>query len=478
MAGVLDEIVAAKRVAVKQRMTERPLSQLQERLSTDAPGLPPRGLARALRQGPTGLILECKRRAPSAGILCPGRYDPALIAGLYQDVASAISVLTDEPYFGGELAHLTAVSRAVPLPVLCKDFVVEPYQITEARLHGADAILLMCSVLDQPCLLRCLETTRELGMDALVEVRDDDELARAIDASAELIGINNRCLRTLEVTLEITERLAPRVPGGVTLVSESGILGHGDLRRLRSLVDGFLVGTAMMRHPAPRRAARQLAFGRVKICGLTREQDARDAWRLGATWGGMILAPESPRALSLAQAGVLRRSCPQLHWAGVFVNEPPERVVHAAVELELDAVQLHGEEPPKVVTAIREQLPQGCEVWKARRVRDALPQLDRLEETRVLLETHAPGQRGGTGKSFDWSLLDRLSDSDRGRLILAGGLRPQNAAAADAYGLWALDVSSGVEELPGKKSRDKLAHLFAVLRGKGRSDDDDQPTTE
>jgi indole-3-glycerol phosphate synthase/phosphoribosylanthranilate isomerase len=468
MAGVLDEIVAAKRAAVDERRAARPLAALEEQLDTTPPGRP-RGLARALRQGPTGLILECKRRAPSAGLLRPGVYDPAHIASLYRDVAGAISVLTDEPYFGGALAHLQAVSRAVQLPVLCKDFVVEPYQVLEARLHGADGILLMCAVLDQPGLKSCLEATRALGMDALVEVRDDEELERALDAGAELIGINNRCLRTLEVSLETTERLASRVPRDVTLVSESGILNHGDLRRLRPLVDAFLVGTAMMRHPAPGRAARQLAYGRVKVCGLTREEDARDAWRLGATWGGLILAPESPRAVSLTQAGSLRRSCPQLRWAGVFVNEPAERVVRAAVELELDAVQLHGEEPAEEVAAIRARLPQICEVWKAHRVRDRLPPLDRPEETRVLLDTHVPGRRGGTGRSFDWGLLAGLSPTDRERLVLAGGLRPENIDEADARGVWALDVSSGVEELPGKKSRDKLAQLFAALRGRGRS---------
>jgi indole-3-glycerol phosphate synthase/phosphoribosylanthranilate isomerase len=474
MAGVLDEIVAAKRAAVSERRAARPLAALEEQLGTEPPGSP-RGLARALRRGQTGLILECKRRAPSAGLLRPGCYDPAHIAGLYREVASAISVLTDEPYFGGELAHLQAVSRAVPLPVLCKDFVVEPYQVLEARLHGADGILLMCSVLDQPGLERCLAATRALGMDALVEVRDDEELDRALDAGADLIGINNRCLRTLEVSLETTERLAPRVPPDVTLVSESGILGHGDLRRLRPLVDAFLVGTAMMRHPAPGRAARQLAFGRVKVCGLTREQDARDAWRLGASWGGLILAPESPRAISLAQAEALRGSCPQLRWTGVFVNEPAERVVRAAVELELDAVQLHGEEPSEEVAAIRRRLPGSCEVWKARRVGDGLPPLDRPEETRVLLDTHVPGRRGGTGRSFDWSLLEGLSRRARQRLVLAGGLHAGNIAAADAHDVWALDVSSGVEDLPGIKSRDKLEQLFAALRGKGRSHD--QPTT-
>jgi indole-3-glycerol phosphate synthase/phosphoribosylanthranilate isomerase len=377
-------------------------------------------------------------------------------------------VLTDEPYFGGQLDHLTAVSRAVPLPVLCKDFVVDPYQVYEARLYGADAILLMCSVLDQTGLIRCLAAARELGMDALVEVRHDEELDRALDAGAEIVGINNRCLRTLEVTLETTERLAPRVPRGVTLVSESGILGHDDLRRLRPLVDGFLVGTALMRDPAPERAARRLAFGRVKICGLTREQDARDAWRLGASWGGLILAAESPRALSPERASTLRRSCPQLRWAGVFVDQAPEQVARAAVELELDAVQLHGDEPPAEVAALRTRLPPTCDLWKAYRVRDVLPRLDPIEGTRVLLDTHSSGGRGGTGERFDWSLLAGLSERARGRLILAGGLRPENVTAAEAHGVWALDVSSGVEDLPGKKSRDKLTHLFAALRGSPR----------
>jgi indole-3-glycerol phosphate synthase/phosphoribosylanthranilate isomerase len=359
----------------------------------------------------------------------------------------------------------------VSIPVLCKDFVVDPYQVYEARRHGADAILLMASVLKQAELIRCLQVAGKLTMDALVEVRDIKELARALDAGAMLVGINNRDLDTLQVNLETTERLAPRVPCSVTLISESGIRDHKDLRRLSPLVDGLLVGSAMMRHPSPERAARQLAFGRIKICGLTRRRDARQAWQLGATWGGLILAPESPRALSQDRAAALRRSCPELRWAGVFVNESPRAVVRAAKALQLDAVQLHGEEPPDHVAAIVERLPTGCEVWKACRVLGRLPRMEQTDARRILLDTHSDKRRGGTGSTFDWSLLHGMTCSERRRIILAGGIGPDNVAEADARELWALDVNSGVEDAPGKKSRPKLDLLFSKLRGERRSDD-------
>lgn len=467
--SVLERIIAAKREAVAQRRTSRPLERLREGLEPTT-----RSLRQALAAAPCGFILECKHRAPSGGVL-RAAYDPAALARSYAEVANAISVLTDEPFFGGNLAHLAQVRAAVTLPVLCKDFVVEPYQLYEARRYGADAVLLMLSVLDDRLLRECLALAAGLGMDALVEVRDEAELARALDAGATLIGINNRDLATLEVRLETTERLAPRVPAGVTLVAESGIRARADVQRLRPFVDAFLVGSSLMRRSDLGRAARELAYGRFKVCGLTRVEDARAAWQAGASWGGLIFAPQSPRCLTLAQAAALREAVPELHWAGVFVDADPATVVTQATTLALDAVQLHGNEPPELLSALRGTLPTDCALWKAVGVPVAgptinaatLPSAAALGADRVLLDSQRGGQRGGTGTSFDWRGLAALPAALRAELLLAGGLGPSNLAEAEALGLWALDLNSGVEDAPGHKSQAKLAHCAAMLRAAG-----------
>src|SRR5437660_798827 len=165
-----------------------------------------RSLARALRAGHTGFIMECKHASPSAGVLRPD-FDPVAIARAYAPIADAISVITDKPYFQGSLEYLRAVREAVDLPVLCKDFVVDPYQVYEARHYGADALLLMLSVLEDREFQQCMAVAEALDMDVLAEVHDEHELERAVRLGARLIGINNRDLRTLQVDLAVTERL-------------------------------------------------------------------------------------------------------------------------------------------------------------------------------------------------------------------------------------------------------------------------------
>ena len=455
----LEKIVAHKRRLVAARKAHTPLTEI-------GAGLAPsdRDFRAALAAPRTGFILECKRASPSAGRICED-YDPAKSATRYAAVADAISVLTDERFFEGSLAHLRAVREAVSLPVLCKDVVVDPYQVHEARLHGADAVLLMLSVLDDETYGACREAARRLGMTALTEVHDADELARAGDLGADPVGINNRNLRTLEVDLGVTERLAGGLRPGVVAIAESGVGGHRDVLRLRHLVDGFLIGSRLMRSTSPAHAARAVVHGRVKVCGLTRPADASAVWHAGATHGGLIFAPESPRRVSSAEATAVQSGAP-LCWIGVFVNAPAGEVARLAGRHTLAAVQLHGEESPRYVHTLRGQLPTGCEIWKAARIRDAVPPVSETAADRLVLDTHRPGRRGGTGERFDWSLLD--DHPQRDRMILGGGLTPQVAASADSLGAWALDVCSGLESAPGIKDHNELRRFFGALRGAGR----------
>ena len=459
--SVLAGIIEQRRRDVAARRRQRPLSRVEREVRDE-----PRSLAAALARRGRRFILEIKRGSPSEGIL-RSRFDPAAIAREYDGVADAISVLTEPHVFGGSPDHLRVVREQTSRPVLCKDFVVEPYQVIEARAAGADAILLMLSVLDDSEYRECKAAAWDAGMEVLTEVHDEAELARAITLEAAVIGINNRDLRTLATDLTVTERLAPLVPRGRLVVSESGIGTRSDVERLSRCARAFLVGSRLMRAPDAGLAARRLIHGDVKVCGLTRPEDARAAYRAGATMGGLVFAPESPRRVDERRAAEIRESAP-LTWVGVFVNEHPELIAAIAGRLRLAAVQLHGEESAAVVSTLRPQLPEGCEIWKAIRVRDRLTAPTLADTTahgdvdRLVLDGYEPAQRGGTGWRFDWSVLEPVAD--RSRIVLAGGLAADNARRALALGCGVLDVSSGVESAPGIKDSERLAGFVDALR--------------
>ena len=209
--------------------------------------------------GRVNVIAECKRRSPSKGVLA-AEYDPAVIARHYErGGAAAISVLTEPTFFDGALEHLTAVRHAVALPLLRKDFIVDDYQLFEARACGADAILLIVAALEQAALVRLQVRAWELGLAALVEVHGEEELARAVDSGARVIGVNNRNLRTLRVDVDGSYRLAARVPSWVIAVSESGLHSRADLERLAAAgYRAFLIGERFMTDPDPARAIGEL----------------------------------------------------------------------------------------------------------------------------------------------------------------------------------------------------------------------------
>ena len=254
---ILDRIIAETKAETARRRRMTPLRALAEAAQA-AP--PPRSLAGRLGAGGTvSLLAEVKRKSPSKGVL-RADFDPAALARAYAKAgADAISVLTDGPFFGGGLDHLRAVREAVPLPVLRKDFIVDPYQVAEARAAGADAVLLIVGALPRRRLDDLLAEVHAWGMDALVEVHTEAELERALAAGARLVGINNRDLHTFETSLEVTMRLAGQVPDDVTLVSESGIRSREDVQRLAAAgVDAILVGERLVTDADPLRAARSL----------------------------------------------------------------------------------------------------------------------------------------------------------------------------------------------------------------------------
>ena len=260
---LLHTIVAATQQITETRRAQEPVTALEQR----ALARTPRGDRFEAALGTSGrvnVIAECKRRSPSRGVLAP-QYDPVAIARKYEaGGAAAISVLTEPTFFDGALAHLTAVREAVNVPLLRKDFVVDDYQLLEARAAGADAILLIVAALEQSALVRLQSRAWELGLAALVEVHDEEELSRAVDSGARLIGVNNRNLRTLAVDVSASDRLAAKLPAGVVGVSESGLQTRGDLERLAAAgYRAFLIGERFMTDADPARAIADLIGARV-----------------------------------------------------------------------------------------------------------------------------------------------------------------------------------------------------------------------
>jgi indole-3-glycerol phosphate synthase len=251
---VLDRILAETRRAVERRRRERPLGPIEPA----DPGAP-RRFREALSAPGIGVIAEFKRRSPSAGSLHASPDLGAIVSAYERGGAVAASILTEEPNFGGSLDDLRAARRACGLPLLRKDFILDPYQLQEARGAGADAVLLIAAALDDERLAALHATAGELGLDVLVEVHDAGELARAGEVGAEIIGVNNRDLRDFSVDLGRTAELMDRMPPGAIVVSESGIGAAAQLEALEQLgVHAVLVGETLMRAPDPAAAIRDL----------------------------------------------------------------------------------------------------------------------------------------------------------------------------------------------------------------------------
>ena len=256
MAEFLATIVDHVRSQLERRRREMPASVLHERPLFQTPT---RGFAKSLAGASRRIIAEVKRASPSKGLIRES-CDPVAIAKDYASHgASAISVLTEERFFQGSLLYLEQIRTAVNLPLLRKDFIIDPYQVTEARSYGADAVLFIAALLDPGLLKDLCEQATALSLDALVEVHSEEELNAAVLAGARLVGINNRDLKTFEVNLTTTEKLAPLVPNGMPAVCESGIESVEQIRRVEKLgIHVFLIGESLMRAAQPGKKLRQL----------------------------------------------------------------------------------------------------------------------------------------------------------------------------------------------------------------------------
>jgi indole-3-glycerol phosphate synthase/phosphoribosylanthranilate isomerase len=483
MPTILEKIVVEKRKELEAQKAQVSQSQLEQRIKAQPM---PLNLSGALMGDRVRLIAEVKKASPSRGLLTPN-FDPMALATTYvNNGAAAISVLTD-PRFQGTPEHLIAVKEATKtrrVPVLRKDFIFDSYQVMEARAWAADALLLIVAILSAQQLKDLLRLCQRFWLQTLVEVHNEAELEQALQAGAEIIGINNRDLHTFKTDLAVTERLVPKVPRGKIIVSESGIFTAQDVTQLRGLrVNAVLVGEALVTSQDTPAKVRELAgqpveaspVVKVKICGLMRAEEAIVAARAGADFLGVVFVPGRRRRVSAQQARAVvdavrataQASMPKL--VGLFADQPLDEVNHTIEETGLDTAQLCGKESLDYSRQIKADVikvfhvPAGADSETASRdlYQRMRPYLQAGHT--VTLDRMVEGLQGGTGESFDWNIASKIAAAGH-RFILAGGLTPGNVSKAIAAAHpWGVDVSSGVET-NGAKDHDKIQRFVKEAR--------------
>jgi indole-3-glycerol phosphate synthase/phosphoribosylanthranilate isomerase len=476
----LSEIVEVKRQRVAAAKARLPLERVREAAQRARLGTAHHGLAHALNDSSRpNIIAEFKRRSPSKGKINE-HAEAATVAKMYESGgAAAISVLTEEDYFDGSLQDLRNARTSTSLPILRKDFIFDEYQVYESAAAGAQALLLIVAALDDDNLERLRKLAEdELGLDALVEVHTKPELDRAIKCGARLIGVNNRNLRTFEVSTETSVLLARAAPHDAILVSESGLTPN-EVRRLRVVgYKGFLVGEALMRSSDPVQAVRDF-IGKpeplpartvfTKICGITNLDDARAAIDAGADMLGFNFYRPSPRFIEPAAARDIIRATKSserpVKFVGVFVNESIRQVTRITTETHLDGIQLHGDESAEFCAEIK----HGAFNPFVIKVILSGPQVDfsKFEQYTVdafMVDAHHSRLRGGTGRTADWSMA-REAAKRLPRVFLAGGLSPENVSEGiTTVRPYAVDACSCLETSPGKKDHARMKQFVAAVR--------------
>ncbi|MEJ6014069.1 bifunctional indole-3-glycerol-phosphate synthase TrpC/phosphoribosylanthranilate isomerase TrpF [Corynebacterium sp. H127] len=441
---VLDDIVAQRRThmaAIAQLVAGKVLIP-----ST-------RSLEEALAQPGPQFIMECKSASPSLGQI-RGDYRPRELAEVYSRYAAGISVLCEPEWFHGDYAHLAAVAASTHLPVLCKDFIVDEVQIRAARYFGADAVLLMLSVLNDAEYRALATAAADLGLDVLTEVVSESEAQRANELGARIVGINHRDLSDLSIDLGRSARLAPLLDASV-VIGESGIRSNATIRAM-GFLDGFLVGSHLSGSSDVEDAVRALVYGEHKVCGLTRPEDAQAAFAAGARYGGVIQVADSPRNVSRETVESIMAAEPGLHYVAVSRTLDFDPTGFSAVQLHSTNGTLAEE---------REMIAQaratGLQVWRAiDMTQEAGPMLALAlagDVDKLVLDTGS----GGTGRTFDWSAIPAEVKS---KSLLAGGLTPGNLVAALQVEAAGLDLNSGFEFEPGHKDAAALVAAFHTIK--------------
>ncbi|HEX3420122.1 MAG TPA: indole-3-glycerol phosphate synthase TrpC [Candidatus Udaeobacter sp.] len=510
MANILSEIVDRKREVVARLRANRAIQGFRDRALGVRTNATPHRLLRALESnsGGVNIIAEFKRRSPSAGTIRNDLSATNVATRYERGGACAISVLTDEQYFGGSILDLAAIRATTILPLLRKDFIIDEIQIYEAAAAGADAVLLVVAALDEAALAKLRATAEdELGLDAVIEVHTSEELRRAVTAGATIIGVNNRDLRTFRTSLDTGKRLIAEAPHDRIMISESGLQDPISLRHLRALgFRGFLIGEALLRAPDPEAALRELLAkaadqdavqtgcthrpvagpdgfptGRsavatvhrlnriqIKICGVTNEHDARVCVELGADMIGFNFYPKSPRYVEPMVVRRIVDALPaEICAVGVFVDPDPVEIRKVAKTAGVRCIQLHGHATPESCSELALEFrvirALSTDAQFEPEHAAAFPHCD------VLIDAYHPELWGGTGQTCDWSAARAATPYTR-FLVLSGGLNARNVGQAiTAVTPHAVDVCSGLESAPGVKDHGALREFIVAVRAAERA---------
>ncbi|AIT62097.1 bifunctional indole-3-glycerol-phosphate synthase TrpC/phosphoribosylanthranilate isomerase TrpF [Corynebacterium doosanense] len=422
-------------------------------------------------RGLNRFIMECKSSSPSLGMIRE-HYEPGAIARVYSRYASGISVLCEPDRFGGDYDHLATVANSTHLPVLCKDFIVDEIQVHAARYFGADAILLMLSVVSDEEYRSLSDEATRLGMDVLTEAITEEEVQRALRLGPKIVGINHRNLHDLSIDLSRSKTLTVNIPDDVVVVSESGIRDSETVRRLGGHSNGFLVGSQLTGQPDVDRAARELVYGPNKVCGLTSWSAAQAARAAGAVYGGLIFDPSSRRNVSRETAASIIAREPDLAYVAVSRETSgwAERLVDG-----IHALQIHSpyqgsiDAELKLIANVRQQVGEGVEIWRAVSMTgEQGPDVAKhLAESGAVTRLVLDAGDGGTGTSFDWNTIPAEVKT---MSLLAGGISPGNIRDALAAGCAGVDLNSGVEypagagAWAGHKDTGALTDIFQTIR--------------
>ena len=482
---ILDKIIEATKIRVAQeKQIESPEAVKAAALALPSDtGFP---FEAALRQQDFNFICEVKKASPSKGIIAED-FPYLDIAKEYEVAgAAAISVLTEPDFFKGDKKYLQEIASTVKIPVLRKDFIIDEYQIYQAKVWGASAILLICACLDVPTLTKFRELADSLGLSSLVEAHDEHEVQMAIDCGARIIGVNNRNLKDFTVDVQNSVRLRNLVQDDVIFVSESGLETPEDIQVLRDNNIGVaLMGETFMRSP---NKVEKLAYlygstyytPKIKMCGISKVETILAIVDAKPDYMGLVFAP-SKRQVTVDQAKILvselhkqyanRYNRNVIQWSndvvqefiktvGIFVNETLDNLVTIATEVNLDVVQLHGDEDEAFIQSLKGRT--NVEIWKAVQIRsaaDAEAWIDSSADM-LLFDAYHKDERGGTGEVFDWSCLDEFERP----FMLAGGIDSTNVARAirtvRPYGI---DISSGIET-DGVKDDEKIKAFTNIVR--------------
>ncbi len=514
---ILDKIVAATEKRVYDAKDNLPLSELQQQVER-MPITKDFLFEQALQELDFNFICEVKKASPSKGIIAED-FPYLEIAKEYEMAgAAAISVLTEPDFFLGSPQYLQEIAEAVHIPVLRKDFIIDEYQIYEAKLWGASAILLIAAILNDETMARFHKLADSLGLSCLVEAHDETEVLRAVNIGARIIGVNNRNLKDFTVDVNNSIRLRKLVDDSVIFVSESGLDTAADIQRLRdNKIHAALMGESFMRTndkvaklaelygpirskcyihnnterdrlgtedtsnievpsaPTVDEATQSSYEVKVKFCGISQEDTVPVLLETQPDYVGFIFAP-SKRQVTVEQAKSITRSLQEsVHTTsgnkccsrvGVFVNETIPTIVEITKAVPLSVVQLHGDETVTYIETLRSQLREeqleSIEIWKAIQVQgkeDILP-WKQAPIDGLVVDAYSKEERGGTGKTIDWSLLDDVQVP----YYLAGGIGLHNVARAirrlQPYGL---DMSSSLET-NGQKDVKKIKSMAQIIK--------------